>query len=126
MSSQRFPVRFTGVNKAMRLLGLRPANSYVEVGDETLEVRMGPTFFASVPRRQVVSAQPDDAPVRGWGVHGWRGTWLVNGSSRGLVRIEVSPAARARVLGVPVSVRVLRVAVEDPHGLVEALTPVAV
>ena len=58
----------------------------------------------------------------GWGVHGWRGEWLVNGSSSGLVRIELDPPVRARMLIVRVTVRVLRVAVEDPAGLVAALT----
>jgi len=47
--------------------------------------------------------------------------WLVNGSSSGIVRIELDPPDEAHVLGFPVTLRVLRVAVEDPAGLAAAL-----
>ena len=121
MTARRFPVRFTGANKAMGLLGLRPASCYVEVDEQMVLVRMGPTFVASIPRDHVVSAADDQGRVWGWGVHGGFGTWLVNGSSGGIVRVEVAPAIKARLLGIPVTLRVLRVAVEDPAGLCGAL-----
>jgi|SRR5690349_24097461 len=125
MTTRRFPVRFTSVNRAMSLLGLRPSNSFVEVVDGTVQVRMGAMFRAGFPLSQVRSAAEDRDKVRGWGVHGMRGTWLVNGSSSGIVRVEIEPAVKARTLGIPVELRVLRVAVQDPAGLVEALsTPV--
>jgi hypothetical protein len=47
--------------------------------------------------------------------------WLVNGSSTGIVRVELDPPGRAATLGFPVRLRVLRVAVEDPAGLQHAL-----
>ena len=119
---QVFPVRFTGANRAMHLLGLHRGNASVDVGVDTVRVRMGWAFDVSVPRHAVRSAGRDDGRVWGWGVHGWRGEWLVNGSSSGLVRIELDPPVRARMLIVRVTVRVLRVAVEDPAGLVAALT----
>ena len=59
--------------------------------------------------------------MTGWGAHGWRGEWLVNGSSSGIVRIELEPPGRAKVCGVPVELRVLRVSVEDPAGLRQCL-----
>ena len=55
------------------------------------------------------------------GVHGWRGDWLVNGAGDGLVELRFDPPMRARVLGFPVHVRRLRVAVDDPDGLVQAI-----
>lgn len=124
MASRRFPVRFTGVNRALWALGLTRRSSWVEVDEETLRVRMGWAFLLDVPRAQVRSAQREDRRVWSWGVHGWRGRWLVNGSSTGIVRIELSPPGRARALPWPflVSVRELRVSVEDPHALVAALT----
>lgn len=122
MTGPRFPVRFSGANKAMALLGMRAATSYVEVGDDTVVVRMGPYFRAVVPRAQVSSAAEDHDAVWGWGVHGWAGTWLLNGSSAGLVRITIDPAARAHALGLPIRLRVLRVAVADPAGLLAALS----
>lgn len=57
----------------------------------------------------------------GWGAHGWRGRWLVNGSSKGIVVLEIDPVARGRVLGFPVRVRDLALSLEDPEGLCEAL-----
>ena len=36
-------------------------------------------------------SRPSDGRVWGWGAHGWRGTWLVNGSSSGLVRDRARP-----------------------------------
>ena len=120
-TAQRFPIRFTGVNRAMAVLGLRPGNSYVELSDSDVTIRMGWAFRATVPRSSVVSAADDHDRVLGWGAHGWRGVWLVNGSSSGIVRIDLDPGGRARVAGIPVSLRRLRVSVEDPAGLLAAL-----
>jgi hypothetical protein len=119
----RFPIRFTGANRAMVMLGLTRANSYVEVSPTELTVHMGAAFRARVHRSAVLSVGTDHERVLGWGVHGWRGEWLVNGSSSGLVRIEFDPPGRARTLGWPVHLHVLRVAVDDPDGLVRALQP---
>jgi hypothetical protein len=117
----RFPIRFTGLNRAMVLLGAIPEHCRVEVDEGELRVRMSWFFSLDVPRANVRSATPDSGRVWGWGAHGWHGTWLVNGSSSGLVRVELDPPGRARVAGVGVDVRVLRVSVEDPDGLIAAL-----
>ena len=106
----------------MRLIGIRPGSSYVEVESDAVNVHMGPAFRARFPVDAVRSVVADDQPVRGWGVHGWRGRWLVNGSSENLVRVELDPPARARMLGFPVRLRQLRVSVVDPDGLIRALT----
>ena len=68
-----------------------------------------------------VGASLDDGFVGGIGVHGWRGRWLVNGAANGLVAVEIDPPACARVLGVPVRLRYVRVSVQDPDALVAAL-----
>jgi hypothetical protein len=117
----RFPIRFTGVNHLMAVAGMAPSRCYVEVDDTDLRVRMGPWFELDAPKDLVRGAAPDAGRVLGWGVHGWRGQWLVNGSSSGLVRIELAPSVRAWLGMVPLRVRVLRVSVEDPDGLVEVL-----
>lgn len=121
MSADRFPIRFTGANKAMRFIGLTPSSSDVRLDGDFVHVRMGWAFAVSFPRSAVRHVGPDEGMVTGWGVHGWRGSWLVNGSSGGLVRIELSPPARARLLVFSVKVRVLRVSVEDPAALIAAL-----
>ena len=117
----RFPIRFTGANRAMGLLGIDPSACRVELDEAQLHVHMGWAFALHAPLADVVSAAPDHDRVTGWGVHGWRGTWLVNGSSSGIVRIELDPPARARTLGFTVDVGVLRVSVDDPDGLLDAL-----
>ncbi len=122
-SSRRFPIRFTGVNRAMAVLGLRPANSFVAVGPAEVTIRMGWAFHTTIPRSSITSVTADDDRVFGWGAHGWRGRWLVNGSSSGLVRIEVEPQTRGRVAGFPVAVRCVRVSVDDRSALITALAP---
>jgi hypothetical protein len=122
MAATRFPIRFTGLNRAMSILGLTPGRSWVEVDDETLRVRMGWAFVLDAPRLSVRDARLDHDRVLGWGVHGWRGRWLVNGSSSRLVRIDFGPPVHARMGPIPLGVRELRVSVDDPDGLVAALT----
>ena len=46
---------------------------------------------------------------------------VVNGAGDGLVELRFDPPMRAHVLGLPVTVRRLRIAVDDPTGLVEAI-----
>lgn len=121
--TRRLPIRFTGANRLMVVLGLTSGNSYVDVSASDVVVRLGWAFRASVARSSVQSVAPDDDRVWGWGAHGWNGRWLVNGSSSGIVRIELRPASRARVAGFPVSLRELRVSVDDPEGLERALAP---
>lgn len=106
----------------MVVLGLAQRNSYVDVTENDAVVRMGWAFRATIPRSAIRSVTPDIGRVLGWGVHGWRGEWLVNGSSSGIVRVEIEPAARARVTGIAVKLRVLRVSVDDPEGLQVALS----
>ena len=119
----RFPIRFTGANRAMVLLGVVPENCRVEVDDGELRVRMSWLFSLDVPRVNVRSVAREEGRVWGWGAHGWRGKWLVNGSSSGLVRVELDPPGRGRVASVGVEVRVLVVSVADPDGLIAALNP---
>lgn len=118
----RFPIRFTGPGRLLPLLGTRPSRSWVEVLADRLRVRLDWSFRFDAPRSSVRAAGPDDRPVRAWGAHGWRGRWLVNGSSSGVVRIDLDPPVRARVLGLlRPRVRELAVAVDDPAGLIAAL-----
>lgn len=82
---------------------------------------MGWGFRAEIPRPAVRDIGPDDAAVLGWGVHGWRGRWLVNGSSSGLVSLEIEPAVRAWVMGMPVRLRTLRLSLVAPDEFMSML-----
>ena len=119
----RFPIRFTGANQLMGVMGMTPSRCYVDVDEHHLRVRMGMWFELDADRTVVRAAAPDPRRVLAWGVHGWRGRWLVNGSSSGIVRVALDPAPRAWLGPVPLRVRELRVSVDDPDGLVAALAP---
>ena len=73
------------------------------------------------PDRSGIAVREGDVTIRmGWSFSG-RGDWLVNGAGDSLVEVLFDPPMRARVVGFPVRVRRLRVAVDDPEGLVSAL-----
>ena len=95
--------------------------SSVVVTSTDLEAELGLAFRGVIPRESIRSARPWQGRVFGWGAHGWRGRWLVNGSSKGIVVLEVEPPGAGRVLGFPVTVRELALSLEDPEGLCEAL-----
>ena len=120
----RFPIRFTGANALMGLVGMTPSRCYVDVDEHHLRVRMGMWFELDTERTVVRGVEPDHGRVMSWGVHGWRDRWLVNGSSSGIVRVTFEPSVRAWMGPVPLRVRILRVSVDDPDGLVAALAPV--
>jgi hypothetical protein len=94
--------------------GLIPRWSRVTVGADRVVVRMSYGFRSEFDRSAVRSVRPWNGRVWGWGVHGWRGRWLVNGSSRGIAVLDIEPPARARVLGVPIRLRELAISLEDP------------
>jgi hypothetical protein len=101
--------------------GIGPKWSRIEVDDHTVTVKMGWAFRATIARSAVVRAEPYTGKVWAWGVHGWRGRWLVNGSSDGLVSIEIDPPQPARCLGFKVRLRDLMVSVEDVPALTAAV-----
>jgi hypothetical protein len=105
------------------VLGLGPRYSRVIVTADEVRVRLGWAFRAGVPRSAVRRVEPDDGAVLAWGAHGWRGRWLVNGSSTGLVRLTVDPPAAATVAGWPVRVRELRLSLEAPGFFMATLRP---
>ena len=115
-------VKFDKFSRAlMTPLGMGPRRSSVDIRDDgTVHVRMGWGFRTTFPRSAVVAATPARPARITRGVHGWRGTWLVNGASDGLVELSLQPVQKARVLGFPVRLRALIVGVEDPDGLIEA------
>ena len=103
-----------------------PARSTIRVERDRVVVEMGIggwAFAATVPKSSIVEVTPVTGPVWGWGAHGWRGRWLVNGSSRGLVRLRLAPSARGRCLLVPLKVRELTLSLTDVEGFVAALQP---
>ncbi|HYH50940.1 MAG TPA: hypothetical protein VEG38_15445 [Acidimicrobiia bacterium] len=122
---QRFAISFTRANRAvMRGMLIPPQRAYVDVTDDTIDVRMGWAFSARIPRRLVARAGPGQRPMIPFtaGAHGWRGRWLINGSSNGIVEIELSEPGRASTLGFPIRLKTLSVSLEDPERFLASVT----
>lgn len=115
-------MRYGVFRPLLSILGAGPRWSRVEVDADRLRARMGWMFQADVPLSSIMGARRFKGLVGGIGVHGWRGTWLVNGGVRGVVNIDIDPPARARVLGVPVRLKTLQVGVQSPEELIAALS----
>jgi hypothetical protein len=119
---QEFAIRFDRWFRWASVIGgLIPRWSRVAIDGDRAMVRMSYAFSSEFPISAAQSIRPWTGRVWGWGVHGWGGRWLVNGSSHGIVVLELDPPARSRVLGVPVRVRELALSLEDPTGFATAL-----
>ena len=103
-------------------LGLGASRAWVEIDDAWIEVRMGWAFHARFARRSVRAAKRSERRVISQGVHGGHGRWLVNGTTRGVVRIDLAPDQEARAIGRRVRLSSIEVSVEDPVALVAALS----
>lgn len=122
MTATKYEIGYSTWNaRLLGLLGLGPRHSAVLVSDDDVAITMGWGFSATIPRRSIASVEADDARVWGWGVHGWKDKWLVNGTSRGIVRITIEPPVRARICFLHLDLRVLRVSVADRDALMASI-----
>jgi hypothetical protein len=120
----RFPIRFSPANRILfRGLLLPPSQAYVDLGEDTIHVRLGWAFTSRIPRRLVAGAGPGRPPriPLTAGAHGWGGRWLVNGAPDGIVDVELSEPVRAFISGFPIRLKLLSVSLEDPDGFLAAL-----
>ncbi|HWC32019.1 MAG TPA: hypothetical protein VG709_02705 [Actinomycetota bacterium] len=118
---QRFSIDYGVWRPLLSVLGLGPKYSRVELMGDALHVRMGWGFEARIPRSSIANPRRGRATL-GIGAHtDLRGGWLVNGSLRGIVWMDVDPPARGRSMGIRVRVRRLGVGVDDPHRLIAEL-----
>ena len=69
--------------------------TYLEVDSETLIVRAEDLVPGSDPSG-VDHGSVEHGPDRPWsiGVHGWRGSWIVNGAASPIARLTIDPPAR--------------------------------
>ncbi len=118
--SRRFTIR---QHPALRAIAwpMGGAHGAAVVDDTHLVVRYGIMFRAAIPRSALGAPARYHGRVYSWGVHGWRGRWLVNGSSHGIVVLAVEPRQRAYVMGWPIRLRELAISLDDPDGFVAAL-----
>ncbi|GAB6904038.1 hypothetical protein [Kineosporia succinea] len=112
-----------GMRLLLGALACGPSVSGIVVSDESVRVWMGWAFQATIPRHAIAAADLEERAVISIGVHGWRGTWLVNGTTRQLVRIQLNVGVQARVLGWKVPLTTLFVSVEDRDEFVRLIRP---
>ena len=74
----------------------------MEVNGEEVRVQMDWAFRSRFRRTAVVLATKADGRPLSRGVHGFAGRWLVNGSGRGILTINLAPIQRGYVMGCPV------------------------
>jgi hypothetical protein len=109
----RIPIRYSNPWRWLLPLFLVPARlAYIRIDRDLVRVRMAWAFRLKFPKASVQSVT-DHRPVVTIGAHGWKGRWLVNGAHRPIATITLSPPARGRVLGMPITVHELMVSVED-------------
>lgn len=123
MAQRKFAIAYNRFNRILNtILLMRPGSSGVTVGDDHIDVHMGWAFDGRIPRSQITSVGPGKKPrFAGWGVHGWRGTWTVNGSDRGMVKVTIEPPTHVRTLVFAIKLRTLFVSLEDPDGFIAEL-----
>ncbi|SRR5260221_13629062 len=121
-TAARFPILF---DRWYGLLStavfLPPSGARVEINGDQVRVRMGWAFRAQFSRTAVTAAGETHERPLSRGVHGFAGRWLVNGSGRGIVRIDLDPPQRAYMMGLPIRLRQLLVSVAEPAMLARAL-----
>jgi hypothetical protein len=116
------PISFDGWYRVLSsVIGLLPSHAYVDVQGDQVQVRMGWAFWSRFPCSAVESVSELGRRPVSRGVHGFAGRWLVNGSGRGVVSLELSPRQRAYVLGFPVRLKQLMVSVAEPSALASAV-----
>ncbi|WP_371328030.1 hypothetical protein [Mycobacterium sp. 1423905.2] len=97
----------------------------LRISGPDLHVKMGWAFDATIPLAAITSAERSARRPFGWGVHSAPGRgWLVNGSSHGLVDLNIDPAVRARAVGFPIELSKLTISVDDPEALIAACAKV--
>ena len=118
----RFPISFDPWYRVLSYaVGLPPSSSYIDLEKEQVLVRMGWAFRSRFPRSAVVAVSELDVRPLSRGVHGFGGRWLVNGSGRGIVRVQLSPPGRAFLMGFPLRLQELMVSVGEPTAFAAAL-----
>ena len=100
-----------------------PKHSEISIEDGNLHVSVGWGFRATIPLTSIKEAEPTHERFYSAGVHGRRGRWLVNGSTKGIVELTIDPPVRAHAIGRPTTLRTLLVSVTDPDALISAVAP---
>jgi hypothetical protein len=122
MRQKKFPIQFgCRVRDFIEGLVFAPFECICGGGKEDVRVQMGWPFRSHFPKSAVASTEKTNKQPLSRGAHGFGGRWLVNGSGREILTINMTPTQRANVFGFPVRLRQLRVSVADPEALAKAI-----
>jgi hypothetical protein len=121
----RHQISFNQASKIiMGILGAGPSRSWVEARPDEVYGQVSWVGNVSIPRDQIASVEKvDSIPwAMGFGVHGMRGTWALNGSSSGAVKITMREPARGKVMFVPIQPHTIYFSLETPDEFVSEVT----
>jgi hypothetical protein len=119
-----FPIRYSRLARwFMTPLRLGARRAKVELTDDALRVRMGWAFHATIPRRSIRRAALHRDVWWAVGVHSdlRLKSWLVNGSTKGIVFLDVLPPAKGRSGPFPITIERLGLGLEDPDAFLRDL-----
>ena len=103
-------------------VGYLGVHGTVEVDDERVRVHVSPFFRADVPRDAIELVHVVKPSIlAGFGVHHWKGVWLVNGRRGPAVELLLHARVKGSMLGLPVGIRRLQLGVGDPAALAAEL-----
>jgi hypothetical protein len=105
-------------------VGFLGVHGTVDVDGDAVRVHVGPFFRAEVPRAAIDSvAVVKPSILAGFGVHHWKGVWLVNGRRGDAVELRLDTRVKGSMLGIPVGVRRIQLGVGDAAALAKELSP---
>ena len=105
-------------------VGFLGVHGTVEVDGADVRVHIGPFFRADVPRDSIELVHVVKPSIlAGFGVHHWKGVWLVNGRRGPAVELLLHTRVKGSMLGIPVGIRRLQLGVGDPAALAAELQP---
>lgn len=121
----RFAISCNTLSKVLFTLILAGSdNAWVEIDANTVRAQLGWSGQVTGPRSSIISAERVDRVPRwlGYGMHGTGfGTWAINGSNSGVVKLAFSEPVKGRMLVVPIRPTALYLSLEDREGFLAAL-----
>jgi hypothetical protein len=122
----RYSISYNAPSKViLGALGAGPGKAAVDAGPDTIQATLGWAGKVTIPRASIVSVERVDAIPwwMGYGLHGGFGTWALNGSNNGAVKLTLREPATGKVMFAPIRPRVIYFSLEDPEGFIADVAP---
>jgi hypothetical protein len=123
----RYQISYNAPSKAiLGVIGAGPGKAWVDVDAGAINAKLGWASTVTIPRASIVSVARVERVPRwlGFGMHGTGfGTWALNGSHNGVVKLTFSEPASGKVLRFPIRPKAIYVSLEDPDGFIADVSP---